>query len=269
MNNTENSNCVCKILKKISELQNFENAEIKDCSYHRLQCGSNCNCNTRPIMLICSNGDFLEMPIDDDEEKSNVFRVEKVNDCCAVLRILRIVDDYVQNNHSLISTNKFITINTNCFCAVKCLNDTNTNENILISEYQLFKNDILIDSESFPYGTHFFNTIDSNNEEENPTYKIEIKLFNLPNNSILKLINSITASNPNFIINSYTIVNNITYTLLTINFTVQTTVISNDNLKIALIENTEEESIISFFIENEIGLIIEFNFLMTVVNVYP
>ncbi|MDD3392997.1 MAG: CotY/CotZ family spore coat protein, partial [Bacilli bacterium] len=265
-NNIENSNCVCDVLHKISEIQclaSFKDKNIFDCSYPRL--GSECiYYNTRPIILYCADGSHLEVQIDDSsEETSYIFRVEKVKNCCAVLRILRIIADNDQNNYSLISTDQFITINTNCFCSVRCLNDTNINENILIGEYRLYKDSTLIDSGTFPFGTHFFETIDSNNEETNPSYQIQIELYNSSSSSILKLVNGISVNNPNFIIDSYTLINNNGYALLTINFTLQT--VLDKNISLALLENSEEQGLFTFAIENEDGLIINFAFLMTVI----
>ena len=51
---------------------------------------------------------------------SNVFRVEKVDGCCATLRTLI----YAPETGTYTSTNSFFTINTDCLCAIKCFGDT-------------------------------------------------------------------------------------------------------------------------------------------------
>ncbi len=275
-NNTEKSNCICEVLKSINEIQKkvaLQNRQIQDCTYYTKRNDDSNSYDTRPIILYYGNGDYLEVNIDDlSDETTYIFRVEKVNDSCATLRALRIIDDNETNNHSLIPTNKFITIQTECFCAIRCLNDININENIIITEYQLYKNNILIDNGLFPFGTHFFEAIDSNNEEQNPSYRIEIKLYNLPTSSILKLVNGIAVDNPQFIINNYTLVNNNSYALLTIDFTVQTgltTFEAAEYISLALLENTEQQGLFTFSIENSDGLIVDFAFLMTVITIYP
>lgn len=272
-NNTEKSNCVCEVLKSIDEIQKkviCKNKQIEDCTYYGTRKENPYSYDTRPIILYCGNGSYLEVNIDDlSDETTYIFRVEKVDDCCATLRALRIIDDNEANNYSLVSTNKFITVQTNCFCAIRCLNDININENIIITEYQLYKNNILIDSGSFPFGTHFFEAIDSNNEEPNPNYRIEIKFYNLPNSSILKLVNGVAVNNPQFIINNYELVNNNAYALLTIDFTVQTGLVAAEYISLALLENTEQQGLFTFSIVNDDGLIIDFAFLMTVITIYP
>jgi len=272
-NNTEKSSCVCEVLKTIDEIQkkaSLKGREIEDCTYHELGKENIFTYDTKPIILYYSNGCYLEVKIDNlSDETSYIFRVEKIKDCCVTLRVLRIIDDNEINNHSLVSTNQFITVKTDCFCAIRCLNDVNINENIIITEYQLYKNNILIDNGFFPFGTQFFETIDSNNEESNPTYKIKIKIYNLPNSLILKIVNGITVDNPQFIINNYTLVNNDGCALLTIDFTVQTDLIATEYISLALVENTEQQGLFKFSIENENGLIVNFAFLMTVITTYP
>ena len=81
--------------------------------------GPNCLiCNTRPVMLYtcCGNGTPWAMPIDKDNNSacsntevsacsydcSNVFRVEKLDDCCATCRVLTVNSDntYTATNSS-------------------------------------------------------------------------------------------------------------------------------------------------------------------------
>jgi spore coat protein Z len=271
--NCKDTNCICNILKVINKLQecaSLEPDKIKDCSFRKL--GRECKVitlNTRPIILYTCDGTPFTVQIDQTgEETSSVFRVEKVQDCCAVLRILRPIPDIEEDNFSFVSTNQFITVDTSCFCAIRCLPDTNINENILIREFNLFKDDTLVDSEFFPFGTHYFEAIDANNTEENPSYRMEIELYNVPEPSILNLVSSITVNNPNFVITNYTLVNNNGYAILTIYFTVQTTV-ANGNINAALVEDTEEQGLFPFSMRNERGLVVNFAFLVTVITIYP
>lgn len=54
---------------------------------------------------------------------STVFRVEKIEGCCATFRVLQENPDTTSLN-PFISTNSFFTMNCNCICAIKCLSDT-------------------------------------------------------------------------------------------------------------------------------------------------
>ena len=51
---------------------------------------------------------------------SSTFRVEKVDGCCATLRVLV----FSSETSTYTATNSFFTINTDCLCAIKCLGDT-------------------------------------------------------------------------------------------------------------------------------------------------
>ena len=124
--------CISEILTIINILQ--QNAECGDscldtCDRGFLGCNiSSVNCNTRPVMLYtcCSNNTALSMPISKDPGEtslSSVFRIEKINDCCATFRVLSInTDDNSQVPYE--ATNSFFTINLNCVCIVRCLQDT-------------------------------------------------------------------------------------------------------------------------------------------------
>ena len=134
----ESCNCIAEILTVINVLQ--QNA---DC------CGENCldTCdrgflgngattlgyNTRPVILYTSsgNGTPFSMPTsredvicgDEGVTCSNVFRVEKVDGCCATFRVLEENPD-TQALNPYIATNSFFTMNLNCVCALRCLPDT-------------------------------------------------------------------------------------------------------------------------------------------------
>lgn len=117
--------CIAKILKVIEILQ--RNSSGEDC------CENGCDkpflgpsqsfvCyNTRPITLYTRSGELFTTNYTSNgvNYTSNVFRVEKVNDCCAKLRVLA----YDTTTQNYTATNNFITVNLKCMCAVACLND--------------------------------------------------------------------------------------------------------------------------------------------------
>lgn len=135
---TANCKCIAEILTTINILQ--DNAERSDDCVDSCDRGflgstiSSYNFNTRPIMIYTcgSNGQAWRMPtskenITCDEETatcSNVFRIEKVDGCCATFRVLANNPDTTEIGIPYISTNSFFTMNLNCVCCIKCLNDT-------------------------------------------------------------------------------------------------------------------------------------------------
>lgn len=131
-NDTNNcENCIADILKVILLLQqsvcNNDNC-LQTCDRGFL--GQNCTtfCNTRPITLYtCSSGSTpLSFPISkdpDETETSSVFRLEKLDNCCATCRVLARNTD-TGSVFPYVTTNSFFTINLNCVCALRCLDDT-------------------------------------------------------------------------------------------------------------------------------------------------
>ena len=121
-------NCIADILKVILILQQsagqFDSClDTCDRGFLGQQCCPTCY-NTRPITLYTcgSNGIPLSMPISKnptEENTSNIFRVEKLDDCCATCRVL-----VVNSDNTYTSTNSFFTINLDCLCAIRCLDDT-------------------------------------------------------------------------------------------------------------------------------------------------
>lgn len=121
-------NCIADILKVILILQ--ENTEHSDSCLETCDrgfLGQQC-CptfyNTRPITLYtCSgNGIPLSMPISKsptEDTTSSIFRIEKIDNCCATFRVLVYNTD---NTYTL--TNSFFTINLDCLCIIRCLDDT-------------------------------------------------------------------------------------------------------------------------------------------------
>lgn len=129
-------NCIAEILKVIAILQ--KNAEKRDnildsCDRGFLGCGSGVyTLNTRPVMLyLGSNNVPWEMPICKDNNvtqnavaTSNVFRVEKVDDCCATFRVLAPNPNTDETCISpYVATNSFFTVNLDCVCCIRCLSD--------------------------------------------------------------------------------------------------------------------------------------------------
>ncbi|MBP3461845.1 MAG: hypothetical protein J6K21_05535 [Bacilli bacterium] len=134
-NETNDCKCIAEILTVISILQH--NASccgdscLDTCDKGFLGNSTNClGCNTRPIMLYtcCGNGVPISMPISKDpneETTSSVFRVEKIDGCCATFRVLATNPDQTEvATIPYVATNSFFTMNLNCCCMLRCLNDT-------------------------------------------------------------------------------------------------------------------------------------------------
>ena len=138
-NNNENNNCQCiaEILTVISILQQnascCSDACLDTCDRGFLGCSTtSLGCNTRPIMLYtcCANaGTPLAMPTSKEDvfgtTTSPVFRVEKIDGCCATFRVLAPNPDTTQAaTIPYVATNSFFTTNLNCVCNLRCLQDT-------------------------------------------------------------------------------------------------------------------------------------------------
>ena len=138
MCNNENDGCKCiaEILTVINILQEQANqgneASLETCDRGFLGCGVTAqNCNTRPVMLFTVNNIAWTMPINKENNNCNnagptscVFRVEKIDGCCATFRVLAPNPNTEDVNIPYIATNSFFTMNLNCVCAVRCLPDT-------------------------------------------------------------------------------------------------------------------------------------------------
>ena len=131
-NNSDDCKCISEIVSIINILQ--QNAECGDscldtCDRGFLGCNaSSASCNTRPVMIYTcgSNGVAFSMPISRDPAEtttSSIFRVEKVDGCCATFRVL-IPNTDTTEDFPYEATNSFFTINLNCVCALRCLQDT-------------------------------------------------------------------------------------------------------------------------------------------------
>ena len=137
-NNENGCSCIAEILSVINVLQQNANCCgdtcLETCDRGFLGCGTaTLGCNTRPVILYtCSgNGTPWSMPttrenIDCTETAasfSNVFRVEKVDGCCATFRVLAPNPD-TTSTYPYVSTNSFFTMNLSCCCCLRCLPDT-------------------------------------------------------------------------------------------------------------------------------------------------
>lgn len=131
-NNSDECRCIAEILTIINILQ--QNAECGDacldtCDRGFLGCNAaSVSCNTRPIMLYtcCGNGTAWSMPISKDPNEtvtSNVFRIEKIDGCCATFRVL-VPNTDTTVPYAFETTNSFFTMNLNCVCSLRCLQDT-------------------------------------------------------------------------------------------------------------------------------------------------
>ncbi len=125
----ENRDLECSCLNNLFETiisiqkQDITNCNYSGCDKPYLGPTPNSRCyNTRPINLYnCQTGDLwsINYTLDDGTTStSNVFRCESIDDCCLTCRILISNEDGTYT-----STNQFFTINLNCVCAVKCLDD--------------------------------------------------------------------------------------------------------------------------------------------------
>ena len=124
-------NCISDILKVIlllqqSVCQNDSCLETCDRGFLGQSCAT--FCNTRPVVLYtCSSGSTpLAMPISREPAEtatSTVFRLEKLDDCCATFRVLADNPDTTSLN-PYVATNSFFTMDTGCLCAIRCLTDT-------------------------------------------------------------------------------------------------------------------------------------------------
>lgn len=139
MCNNENNDCKCmsEILTVICVLQqnaNCSDACLDTCDRGFLGCGTtSINCNTRPIMLYTNNGTAWTMPTTKTDgicgtegvTCSSVFRIEKIDGCCATFRVLAPNPDTQEAAaFPYVATNSFFTMNLNCVCCLRCLQDT-------------------------------------------------------------------------------------------------------------------------------------------------
>jgi len=123
----ENSKrCIYEILKKILLIQNKKEKEEIGCKKKKLENKCRKNYNTRPIIIYLCQGNILKSMFYDCENNgiSSIYRIEKLDDCCATFRILKgDCSKDCECSNSLKSTKNFITVDLSCICALQCLND--------------------------------------------------------------------------------------------------------------------------------------------------
>lgn len=138
-NNDKDCSCIAEILTVIAILQQNANCAencLDTCDRGFLGCStSSLNCNTRPVVLYtcCGNGTPWSMPTTKEDvvcgtegaSCSNVFRIEKLDGCCATFRVLAPNPDATEvATIPYVATNSFFTMDLNCVCALRCLQDT-------------------------------------------------------------------------------------------------------------------------------------------------
>ena len=128
--NNHCSSCIFDIAKKILILQKHDSDcnNYVGCDKPFLGPTTNNPCyNTRPIQLYnCCSGNTwsFDVTLDDGTViSSNVLRVESIDGCCCTFRVLTENPDQVDTN-PYVATNSFFTMNLNCICCLRCLDDT-------------------------------------------------------------------------------------------------------------------------------------------------
>lgn len=119
-------NCIVDILENILCLQRkVEILEDKfiGCDKPFLgPCPSSKCFNTRPVQLLTNEGELFEVECESGQ-RTNVFRVEKIDGCCVTFRCLKTCAPL--SEWAFKKTDVFFTLNfgTCCF-GIKCLEDT-------------------------------------------------------------------------------------------------------------------------------------------------
>lgn len=120
-NDNERSCCLHDLLRDILSLQNrdVDNSINEGCDKPFLGPSLSCICyNTRPLSFYnCATGDLwnIQYTMNGATCTSNVFRVEKIDDCCCTCRVLRANADGTYT-----ATCQFFTIDLNCVSALQC-----------------------------------------------------------------------------------------------------------------------------------------------------
>lgn len=118
-----NNSCITNLLKFICLLQNNStnpNNMEEGCTKPLLGPTINNNCyNSRIISIYKKDGSLFTATYNNNSEvlTSSLFRVMNVNDTCCTLLIIS------NDGENDTSTNQFITVDTNCICAIRCLRD--------------------------------------------------------------------------------------------------------------------------------------------------
>lgn len=132
MNNTTNNSCCINDILKVIDVLQCHAEKFDDipntCDRPFLGVANSTNSfvfNTRPITLYTSNNTLFEAPytLNGTTGTSSVFRVEKVTDSTATLRVLA-PNPNTESVFPYVSTDSFIIVNSSCVCAIRCLPDT-------------------------------------------------------------------------------------------------------------------------------------------------
>ena len=136
MCNKSEGNCISDILNVILVLQQNACPDtcLDSCDRPMLGGGPNCLvCNTRPVMIYTCSGGSTPWTMPTTKEPttctgttdtcSSVFRVEKVEGNCCTFRVLANNPD-TTSLYPYVSTNSLFTMNLDCCCCIRCLNDT-------------------------------------------------------------------------------------------------------------------------------------------------
>ena len=130
-NSNQSCNCIAEILKVINILQSEVcpgDSCLETCTRAFFGPSSTAAFNTRPVTLYTCNAAPVTMPVSNtpgETTTSNIFRVEKVDGECATFRVLAAnTDPNTSATMPYVATNSFFTMNLDCVCALKCLNDT-------------------------------------------------------------------------------------------------------------------------------------------------
>ncbi len=122
----ENNKCnhLLDILRLINNLQRRVPSYLENNTCSRPILGQNSSLiyNTRPVTFFLCNNEQLTISYTTDgtENTANIFRVESVSDSSVTVRLLSLQED-----GTYVNTDEFATINIDCICAIRCLNDTN------------------------------------------------------------------------------------------------------------------------------------------------
>lgn len=119
--------CIANTLKLINVLQNnSRNLCNYDCSCTKPFLGPSISMvcyNTRVITLYSKDGSLISYDYIDNDEilTSSTFRVQNIDGNCCTLLILKF------SNGVYSSTGQTVTVDLNCICAIKCLEDVVVN----------------------------------------------------------------------------------------------------------------------------------------------
>lgn len=132
--------CVCDVVNFINELQDCATSTCPtgcDVPFLGAHHGSKI-ANTRPFVLYAKNGSPFHAFVPAETGGltiSYIFRVESIDECCAVLRALEVhnpeppepenqISSFLVNAHSTLHpTNSCVTVDLNYFCGIQCLRD--------------------------------------------------------------------------------------------------------------------------------------------------